>query len=136
MSLGASARQAGRAAGEWVAIIDDHASLRSCLSRALRLEGIRSETFASAEEFLECEAPTAPRCLLLDMNLPGMSGRELARYLERARPPLPPIIFISGHEDQLAAHDGCPAAHGRLRKPFEMEALLALVTPLVRPTAG
>ena len=115
----------------WVAIIDDHRSMRSCLSRVMRLEGIRAEVFASAEEYLDHSAPTAPCCLVLDMQLPGMSGYMLAQFLERERPPLPPTIFISAHEDLLASIEDDGLAHGRLRKPFEIDALLALVKPLL-----
>jgi FixJ family two-component response regulator len=119
------------AAARWVAIIDDHRSVRSCLSRVMRLEGIRAAVFASAEEYLDHSAPTAPCCLVLDMQLPGMSGYTLAEFLERERPPLPPIIFISAHDDLLASVEDDGLAHGRLRKPFEIDALLALVKPLL-----
>ena len=124
-------RHPGPAADTWVAIIDDHQSVRSCLARVMRLEGSRAAEFASAEEYLDHSAPTAPCCVVLDVQLPGMSGYELAELLERERPPLPPIIFISAHEDLLASIDGEGRAHGRLRKPFEMDALLELVKPLL-----
>ena len=110
--------------GEWVAIIDDHESMRSSLVRALRFEGIRAEMFASAEAYLDQPVPTPPCCLVLDMQLPGMRGHELKHYLERERPPLPPTIFTTAHEDLLASLDYCCVAHGRLRKPFEIDALL------------
>lgn len=121
----------GRAADGWVAIIDDHQSVRSCLSRVMRLERIRAEAFASAEEYLAYPASTGPSCLVLDMQLPGMSGYALAQLLHRERPPLPPVVFISAHEGLLASleHDGL--AHGSLRKPFEVDDLLALVKPLL-----
>jgi FixJ family two-component response regulator len=120
-----------RGADRWVAIIDDHQSVRSCLTRVMRLEGIRAAVFASAEEYLDHAAPTAPSCLVLDMQLPGMSGYTLAQFLERERPPLPPIIFISAHDDLLASVEDDRLAHGSLRKPFEMDDLLALVKPLL-----
>ena len=114
-----------------MAIVDDHESMRSSLARAFRLECIRSVTFASAEAYLDHSAPSAPRCLVLDMQLPGMRGLELAHFLERERPPSPPIIFISAHEDLLASLNGNGVAHGRLAKPFDLEELLALVKPLL-----
>jgi two-component system, LuxR family, response regulator FixJ len=114
-----------------VAIVDDHESMRSSLARALRIECIRSVTFASAEAYLDHAASIAPCCLVLDMQLSGMRGLELARLLERERPPLPPTIFISAHEDLLASLDGDGVAHGRLAKPFELDELMALVKPLV-----
>ena len=115
----------------WVAIIDDHESIRSALGRVMRIERIRAEVFASAEEYLDHTPATAPCCLVLDMQLPGMSGYKLAQFLERERPPLPPTIFISAHEDLLASLEGGCLAHGRLRKPFDVNALLALVQPLL-----
>jgi len=118
------------AAAEWVAIIDDHASMRSSLSRALRLDGFQVECFASAEAYLDRDPVPPPLCLVMDMHLPGMSGHDLAHCLARARPPSPPVIFISGHDDLLASLDGCCGHHGRLRKPFEIDALLALVRSL------
>ncbi len=124
-------RPRGHVTDPWVAIIDDHRSVRSCLTRVMRLEGIRAAVFASAEEYLDHPAPTAPCCLVLDMQLPGMSGYTLAQFLERERPPLPPIIFISAHDDLLSSVEHDRLAHGRLRKPFEIDALLALVKPLL-----
>ena len=124
-------RPAGSVADTWVAIIDDHQSVRSCLARVMRLEGIRAAVFASAEEYLDHRAPTAPSCVVLDMQLPGMNGYTLAQLLERERPPLPPIIFISAHEDLLASVADDRLTHGSLRKPFEMDDLLALVKPLL-----
>ena len=115
----------------WVAIVDDHDSLRSSLGRALRIEGIRAELFDSAETFLDHQAPSAPTCLVLDLQLPRMGGRELAQYLERERPPRPPTVFISAHEDLLASVDGQCRSLGRLRKPFHIDELLALVKPLL-----
>ena len=122
---------AGAAIDRWVAIVDDHESMRSSLARAFRLECIRTVTFESAEAYLAHQAPTPPSCLLLDMQLPGMRGLELAQLLERERPPLPPTIFISAHEDLLASLDGNGMAHGRLAKPFDLEELMELVMPLL-----
>ncbi len=124
-------RPRGTVTAGWVAIVDDHQSVRSCLTRIMRLEGIRATVFASAEEYLAHSAPTAPSCLVLDMQLPGMSGYALAQFLDRERAPLPPTIFISAHEDLLTSVAEDRLAHGTLRKPFEVDALLALVTPLL-----
>jgi len=124
-------RKLGAATDRWVAIVDDHESMRSSLARAFRIECIRSVTFASAEAYLAYSPATPPFCLVLDMQLPGLRGLELAQLLERERPPLPPTIFISAHEDLLASLDGNGVAHGRLAKPFELDELMALVKPLV-----
>ena len=125
----------GSAKAEWVAIVDDHDSMRSSLARVFRMEYIPAVAFASAEEYLEASMPSLPCCLVLDMQLPGMRGLELAQFLHRTRPPVPPIIFISAHEDLLASLDGSAIAHGRLRKPFDLEDLLGLVRPLLSGAA-
>jgi FixJ family two-component response regulator len=130
-SNGHGKQTVGEATDRWVAIIDDHESMRSSLARAFRLEGIRAESFASAEQYLDFSPPTPPCCLVLDMQLPGMRGHEFAHFLERERPPLPPTIFITAHEDLLASIDRCCAAHGRLRKPFDIDSLFELVKPLL-----
>jgi len=114
-----------------VAIVDDHESMRSSIARALRIEGISTVAFASAEEYLDHPAPCAPCCLVLDMQLSGMRGLELAQLLDRERPPLPSTIFITGQEDLWASLEGNILAHGRLHKPFELGELLRLVTPLL-----
>ena len=126
----AGADKSGAVADKWVAIIDDHESMRSSLARAFALERIRTTTFASAAAYLAHRMSTAPCCLVLDVQLPDMSGVELARRLACERPPLPPTIFISGHEDLLASLADNELAYGRLRKPFNFEELLRLVKPL------
>jgi FixJ family two-component response regulator len=116
----------------WVAVIDDHDSLRGSLVRALRLEGIDAHGFDSAERYLDRDPVSEPACLVLDMQLPKMSGHELMHFLARERPPLPPTVVITGHESMLNALDGCCSPYGRLRKPFAVEVLLDLLTPLTR----
>jgi len=120
----------------WVAIVDDDSSVRSSLARALWLEGIHTVLFASAEEFLDGAEAAPPCCLVLDMHLPGLSGHDLAHFIDRERPPRPPTIFITGHDDLFRSLGACCVAHGRLRKPFEIDAFLSLVTPLLRNTGG
>jgi FixJ family two-component response regulator len=119
----------------WVAIIDDDPSIRCSLSRVFRVDGIRVETFASAEEFLD-RTPGEPQCIVLDVHLGGLSGFELQDRLTTLGSSTP-IIFITAHEDipssRLARRAG---ACGYLRKPFDTEALIALVRPfLCRETA-
>lgn len=64
----------------------------------LKAAGLRSESFATAEEFLCNEAPKGPSCLVLDVSLPGVDGLELQRKLADAGMHIP-IVFITGHGD-------------------------------------
>src|SRR5262245_37298856 len=80
-----------------VFVIDDDISMRESLELLLVSAGYQPETFASAEEFLARPRRQVPSCLILDMQLPGLSGLELQRQLARRSDM--PVIFISGHSD-------------------------------------
>lgn len=81
-----------------VFIVDDDDSVRRSLARLLRANGIASESFPSAEAFLAQEPEPGVGCLLLDVNMAGMSGIELQRRLAERGSDLP-IVFLSGHGD-------------------------------------
>ncbi|HXT11298.1 MAG TPA: response regulator [Candidatus Angelobacter sp.] len=81
-----------------VFVVDDDHSVRNGLERLLKLKGYRVESFASAEEFLQEEITTQVACLVLDVNLPGLNGLDLQRFLMQ-RGVLLPIVFITGHGD-------------------------------------
>jgi len=117
-----------------VGIVDDDASLRAALARALRGSGIRVESFGSGEEFLERGDPSAADCILLDIHLGGLSGFDLRDRLMAAGT-VPPIIFITGHDDVFATR-ARESGGGFLRKPFDVGELLALVQPHLRPSTS
>lgn len=81
-----------------VAIIDDDASANRALGRLLRGAGFEPSGFDSAESFLA--APTRPTfgCLLVDIQLTGMSGLDLQRRLQSEGSHVP-VIFITAHDD-------------------------------------
>lgn len=81
-----------------VFVIDDDDGVRASIRGLLQSAGIRSETFATAEDFLRSKESEGPGCLVLDVSLPGVSGLELQRRLTDAGV-LIPIIFITGHGD-------------------------------------
>jgi FixJ family two-component response regulator len=81
-----------------VFVVDDDASVREALARLIRSGGLRVEVFASAEEFLTRPRADAPSCLVLDVQLPDLSGLDLQRRMADANNEIP-IIFITGHGD-------------------------------------
>src|SRR4051812_38359809 len=95
-----------------VAIVDDDASLCKAMSRLLAAAGIESVTYASAEGFLESRAGSGLGCLVLDIQLGGMSGFQLQQHLAAAGDTMP-IIFITAHDEpeirQQAERSGCVA---------------------------
>ena len=84
--------------GPTVFVIDDDADVRSSIQGLLKSVGIRSESFETAEAFLEIRESDGPSCLVLDVSLPGVSGLELQRKLVQAGVRIP-IIFLTGHGD-------------------------------------
>ena len=81
-----------------VFIVDDDTGVRHSIQDLLESVGVRSESFASAQEFLSGKREDCPSCLILDVRLPGISGLDLQHELKRARMNIP-IVFISAHAD-------------------------------------
>jgi signal transduction histidine kinase len=86
------------AANPCVFVVDDDRSIRDSLSDFLFSAGLNVRTFASAQEFLSSRRPNAPSCLVLDVQLPGLSGLDLQQELAKVNCRIP-IIFITGHGD-------------------------------------
>src|SRR5882724_8864489 len=81
-----------------VFIVDDDRGTRESLRNLIRSAGLSAQTFSSAQEFLAAERPNGPGCLVLDVQLPGLSGLDLQRELAKAGVKIP-IIFITGYGD-------------------------------------
>lgn len=81
-----------------VAIVDDDVSANRALARLLRSAGFTSSSFYSAESFLADPSRSSFACLLLDIQLTGMSGLDLQRLL-LAEGTRVPIVFITAHDD-------------------------------------
>ena len=110
-----------------VFVVDDDASIREALSSLIESAGLRVETFASAQEYLQHKRPDTPACLVLDVRLPGLSGLELQRKLSPARTRIP-IIFITGHGDIPMSVQAMKAgAVEFLPKPFNDDQLLEAI---------
>lgn len=97
------------------------------LLRLLDAHGFAPRGFASAEAFLDGESAAEAACLVLDINLDGLSGIELRRQLTASGNPLP-VIFITALDDQVtereATASGCVAY---LRKPFLGKLLIGAI---------
>jgi FixJ family two-component response regulator len=81
-----------------VFIVDDDAVVRECLGLIIKNAGIQFQSFSSAEDFLQLYTPGEQGCLLLDVNLPGLSGPELQVELQKLNITLP-IIFLTAYGD-------------------------------------
>ena len=110
-----------------VFVVDDDGPLRESLADLLRSIGLRVETFASAQEFLQSKRPDVQSCLVLDVRLKGLSGLDLQKRLIEGDIEIP-IIFISGHGDIPMAVQAMKAgAVEFLGKPFRDQDLLDAV---------
>ena len=110
-----------------VFVIDDDASVCKSLSRLLRSMGLEVEVFASAELFLKREHYGGVGCILLDVQMPGLSGMDLQQELNKADYHIP-IIFITGHGDiPISVEATKKGAVDFLTKPFDDEELLEAV---------
>jgi len=106
-----------------VAVVDDDPGMLDSLVRLLGAWGFEPAAYGSAEAFWEDHVFSKAICVLLDVNLPGMSGIELRRRLRDAKSPLP-VIFMTAESNEptrnAATAAGCVAY---LHKPFAAEAL-------------
>jgi FixJ family two-component response regulator len=110
-----------------VFVVDDDISVRESLELLIRCEGWQPETFASAEEFLECPRTGMPSCLVLDISLPGLTGLELQKHIAVERTDIP-IIFVSGYADVPTTVQAMKAgAVEFLIKPFSDDVLLSAI---------
>ena len=120
---------ASRAAGtiEMVYVIDDDESIRRSLSRLLSLHDLRVRTFASAEAFLDQvdDSPTA--CLIVDVQLPGMSGLDLQARMAAANWSMPVIALSGSHDVQVEKQALRQGAVTFLRKPLDPQRLVDVV---------
>lgn len=112
----------------FVIIVDDDASIRESLSSLFRSVGLRVELFASTAEMLQADLPDAPRCLVLDIRLPGLSGLDFQDQLGKSDNTMP-IIFMTGYGDiPMSVRAMKAGAADFLTKPFRDQDILDAVS--------
>ena len=110
-----------------VFLVDDDPSVCKALTRLLRSAGMEVASYSSATDFLASEHPDHPACLLLDIEMPGLSGLELQEELNR-RNLEPAIVFMTGHGTVPRSVRAMKmGAVDFLQKPFDDEDLLAAI---------
>ena len=110
-----------------VVIVDDDESVRSAVHGVLRSVGLKTQTFTSAEDFLQSGQQTETGCLITDVQMPGMTGLELQARLAQENQRIP-IIFITAYGTPRMRVQAMQAgAVALLGKPFNDEVLLETV---------
>jgi DNA-binding NtrC family response regulator len=113
--------------GGLVYVVDDDVSVREGVASLVRSVGLEARALASGQEFLAIQRPEIPSCLVLDVQLPGLSGLDLQQEIVRSGVNLP-IIFLSGYGDiPMTVRAIQAGAADFLTKPFEKEELLSAI---------
>jgi FixJ family two-component response regulator len=121
----------GKLPSNLISVVDDDASMCKMLIRMIGSVGLNVAAFTSAEEFLSSGRLAESACLILDVDLPGMSGIDLQRQLNESSQRLP-IIFISGQSDEQTRKRALKAgAAGFFKKPFSTNSLLDAIHAFV-----
>jgi two-component system response regulator FixJ len=117
-----------------IAIVDDDESVRKAVQGVLKSSGLKAQTFASAQEFLESSHRATTACLITDVQMPGITGLELQATLGKADDRIP-IIFISAYGNTRTRTQAMGAgAIAFLEKPFDDEVLLESVRAALQTT--
>ena len=107
--------------------MDDDPSVLKALARLLRARALEARTYTSAREFLKVLPDGAPECLIVDLQMPDMTGLELQRHLTRSGLRIPTIVITAHNE--AGARERCESAGAVafLPKPLQDTSLLAAI---------
>jgi FixJ family two-component response regulator len=114
-------------ASPWIAIVDDDPSVLKALARLLSAHGIEVRTYMSARDFLASLADAQPECLVVDLQMPEMTGLELQRHLIRAGIRIPTIVITAHDEPEMRELCKSMGASDFLSKPLQDTSLLAAI---------
>ena len=123
--------------GRTVSVIDDDPSMLRSIKRLLGAHKFNVKTFQSSEAFLDSTIPVEAGCLVLDIDLGGMSGIELKRALARSGNSVP-VIFITGKDSEIVRKAALEVGYAAyLLKPFTGKQLTdAIENALNAPQVG
>jgi FixJ family two-component response regulator len=119
-----------------IAVLDDDESLRRALIRALQIGEFSTVEFACGEKFLKSWRLDPPACLVLDLEMPGVSGLEILEALKIAKAQFPVIVITAHDAPHVREQSMRRGAAAYLRKPVDISTLLNAVTHAVGRTKG
>ena len=109
-----------------VVVVDDDEAVRDSLKTLLELQSFKVETFETCQEFLRANTSDAD-CLVLDINLPGMSGLELMETMKRGKRSLPTILITARCDNAIRDRAKALGAVALLEKPIDFSGLLTAI---------
>jgi FixJ family two-component response regulator len=107
-----------------IAVVDDEQSMRFALARLLRGSSFAVSVYGSGEEFLRSLTTSRPACVILDIEMPGMSGRDVQRALPAYGAPFPIIIVTAYGQAELRAACLADGAAAYFTKPLRSQPLI------------
>ena len=111
----------------FVAIVDDDSAVRKALARLLCASAIEARTFSSGREFLDSLPSGTPDCLIVDLQMPEMTGLELQLELARTGARLPTIIITAHNDAGLRERCLAAGAAAYLLKPLDEGTLISTI---------
>lgn len=118
-----------------ISVVDDDVSVRLATLDLLNSAGFACEAFASGEDYLNSGHTANTRCLILDLNMAGMSGLDVQHQVVQSGHDIPIIFITAFPEDWSRAHAMQAGAAGYLAKPYSDDELLScLEKALHHPT--
>ena len=114
----------------WIAIVDDDASVLKALTRLLRAHDFRTKAYQSAQEFLAELPHQTPSCLILDLQMPAMSGIELLQRLTSEEVAIPTIIITAQMDVGIRQRCNTMGASAFLTKPLQDTTLFAALSKM------
>jgi two-component system, LuxR family, response regulator FixJ len=119
-----------------ICIIDDDSAMRDSLSMLLDLKGFSVDCFSSAQQFLSRRPQTLPTCLLIDVNMPEISGVELLERLKGSGFEAPCIMMTGQGQVATAVRAMKAGASDFIEKPFDETSLLDVIARAMTQTGG
>jgi FixJ family two-component response regulator len=116
----------------WIAIVDDDPSVLKALQRTLRVRTFQSKAFGSAQEFLEALSDGLPECLIVDLQMPGMTGLELYHHLTRRGIHIPTIIITAHGDNRVRERPESGGLVAILLKPLENASLFNAIDAAIK----
>lgn len=116
-----------------VAIVDDDESVRKALARLLSANSLEIDTYGSAQEFLVSLNTRVPDCLVVDLQMPDVSGLDLQRHLRRSGITIPTVMITAHYEPGLGDYCAAAGISALLGKPVHAP---VLVDAIRTATAG
>ena len=115
-----------------IALIDDYAYVLKALTRLLRARAFNVVPYGSAKEFLAALPLTFPDCLVVDMQMPDMTGLELLQHLQREGLHIPTVVVTARGDVDLVKHCIAAGASTCLRKPLQDTSLFEAIDAATR----